>query len=293
MCPNCRAFITISDRVCPYCETNVGPRAVDLRPNAFASSFLPSANLSAMIVLAINFAFFAGSLVLSHSGTSTTVDVGQSYPPYDVGSWLFRLLLAHHRLAFLFAAPLHLQEGQWWRFISAGFLHADWIHLLMNSWSLFILVTEVEQFYGTNRLIVAYVVSTFTGFMLAALITPTNVVLGASCAAFGLMGVMLAMGVFGDRASPFTQLVRQHYGQWLVFGLVMSFFGNISLWGHVGGLIGGFAVGTVAGLPGHPASPKELFWKFAAIASVAFVFFCWYLDFAFISQILRHSNGSM
>ena len=113
------------------------------------------------------------------------------------------------------------REGQWWRLITAGFFHGGWLHILMNSWSLFILVTEVEQFYGTSRLIVAYVVSTFTGFLLACMLSRSPI-LGASCAAFGLMGVMLAMGI-GQRADPLTQAVRQHYGQWLVFGLVLSF----------------------------------------------------------------------
>ncbi len=269
MCPNCRAFITIGDRVCPYCEAQVGPRAVDLRPNAFAASFLPSANLSAIIVLAINFAFFLAELALSHSLTQPSFDAGVTY------------------------TPLILRSGQWWRLISAGFLHGSWLHLLMNSWSLFILVTEVEQFYGTNRLIVAYVVSTFTGFLCAAIFTPHSPILGASCAAFGLMGVMLAMGVAGNRADPFTQLVRQHYGQWLVFGLVMSFGGGISLSGHVGGLIGGFVVGLIAGRPGHPSSAREVFWKTIAYLAVAAVLLCWYLDFRNIADILKHSSGSM
>jgi len=269
MCPNCRAFITISDRVCPYCEAQVGPRAVDLRPNAFAASFLPSANLSAIIVLAINFAWFFVELALSHSLTQPGFDAGVTYTPYIV------------------------RGGQWWRLISAGFLHGGWLHLLMNSWSLFILVTEVEQFYGTNRLIVAYVVSTFSGFLCAAIFTPHSPILGASCAAFGLMGVMLAMGIAGNRADPFTQLVRQHYGQWLVFGLVMSFQGGISLSGHVGGLVGGFVVGLVAGRPGHPSSPREVFWKTVAYAAIAAVLLCWYLDFMNIANILKHSSASM
>ena len=271
MCPNCRAFITISDRVCPYCEAQIGPRAVDLRPNAFVASFLPSANLSAIVVLAINLSFFLAQQALN----SRIEDPGVAY-----GFGVYR---AH----------------EYWRLISAGFLHTGWTHLLMNSWSLFILVTEVEQFYGTNRMIVAYVVSTITGFLFASFFS-AGATVGASCAAFGLMGVMLSMGLFGNRADPLTQLVRQHYGQWLVFGLVMSlnipflgFSSHISLSGHVGGLIGGFLVGWIAGRPGHPASPRERFWKVLAYCAIALVLFCWYKDFANISQLLKHSTTSM
>jgi rhomboid protease GluP len=161
----------------------------------------------------------------------------------------------------------------------------------MNSWSLFILVTEVEQFYGTSRLIVAYVFSTFTGFLLACMLSRSPI-LGASCAAFGLMGVMLAMGI-GQRADPLTQAVRKHYGQWLVFGLVLSLQGGISLSGHVGGLIGGFVAGLIAGRPGQPSSPREQFWKIVSYAAIAVVLYCWYLDFANISHFLEHSSRSM
>jgi len=263
MCPNCRAFITINDRVCPYCEASLGPRAVDMRATAFAASFLPSANLTSIIILAINFLFFLIELKFGQSLTNPETRLGDA-----------------SRLAVL-------SYHQWWRLITAGFFHGSWLHLLMNSWSLFILVTEVEQFYGTNRLIVAYVVSTVTGFLCACFFSPYPV-LGASCAAFGLIGVMLAMGI-GQRADPLTQAVRQHYGQWLVFGLVMSLGGGISLSGHIGGLIGGFLVGIVAGRPGHPSAPRELFWKITAALCLAVVLLCFYDDFAFLSRALRSS----
>jgi len=234
-----------------------------MRASAFAASFLPRANLSSIIVLAINFTFFLVELAFSHSLTNPDSDLGVAFAPY----------VAH---------------GQWWRLITAGFLHGSWLHLLMNSWSLFILVTEVEQFYGTSRLIVAYVVSTFTGFFIACIFTPRSPVLGASCAAFGLMGVMLAMGI-GQRADPLTQAVRQHYGQWIVFGLVMSLGGGISMSGHIGGLIGGFLVGIIAGRPGHPAAPREMFWKTVAALCLALVLVCFFFDFAFVSRALRNS----
>jgi rhomboid protease GluP len=265
MCPNCRAFITINDRVCPYCEASLGPRAVDTRAQAFAASFLPRANVTSVIVLAINFAFFFVDLALSHSLSNPDIDLGVAFAPYVLA-------------------------GQWWRLITAGFLHGGWLHILMNSWSLFILVTEVEQFYGTNRLIVAYVFSTFTGFFIACIFTPRSPVLGASCAAFGLMGVMLAMGI-GQRADPLTQAVRQHYGQWIVFGLVMSMGGGISMSGHIGGLVGGFLVGFIAGRPSLPGSPRESFWKFAAVLALATVLLCFYFDFANFSRILAHPSA--
>jgi rhomboid protease GluP len=253
MCPNCRAFITISDRVCPYCGAQLGPRAIDMRGSDFVSSFLPRANLTAIIILAINLAFFLAELALGMNR-----DLGVAYAPF-----VFR--------------------GQWWRLLTAGFLHGGWLHIAMNSWSLFILVTEVEQFYGTSRFLVAYIFYTFIGFLMACVFSPRNPVLGASCAAFGLIGVMLAMGL-RNRADPLAQAVRAHYGQWLIFGLLMSLGGGISLSGHIGGLIGGFIVGLVAGLPGLPGSPRETFWKIMAASAVVITLYAWLQDFRYLVQ---------
>jgi rhomboid protease GluP len=223
-----------------------------MRTGAFAASFLPRANLTSIIVLAINVAFFCLQLALSYKRDGNfdlQVDLGAEIHPYIV-------------------------HGQWWRLITAGFLHGGFLHIAMNSWSLFILVTEVEQFYGTNRMIVAYIVSTFTGFLCAFIFSPFSVVLGASAAAFGLMGIMLAMGV-RDRSDPLSQAVRAHYGQWLVFGLVMSFGGGISMTAHVGGLVGGFLVGLIAGRPRLPNSPSETFWKAMAALAVLITVIAW------------------
>jgi rhomboid protease GluP len=227
MCPNCRAFITIGDRVCPYCNVQLGPRAVDMRPTGFAGGFIPRANTSSIVVLAVNVIFFLGEYLTQQRLTYAGIE----YAPA-------------------------VMAGQWWRLITAGFLHAGILHIAMNSYSLWILVTETEYFYGTSRLVVAYVVSTISGFALAAVLTPHGSVLGASCAAFGLIGTMLA-----------------------VYGIVLSFFGSISLAGHVGGFLGGLAVGFIAGLPGLPGSARETFWKFTAIACVLLVAVAWFEAF--------------
>lgn len=247
MCPNCRAFITIDDRICPYCQVQLGPRAVDMRPSGFASGFIPHANQSSIIVLAINVLFY----------------IAQTFWPHDV--------LTYTGIEF---GPA-VFAGQWWRLITAGFLHGGLLHIAMNSYSLWILVTETEYFYGTSRMVVAYVVSTITGFLLAAVATPHSQVLGASCAAFGLIGVMLAMGL-RNRTEPLSQAVRSQYGTWLVYGIVMSLWGRVSLAGHLGGVIGGLAVGFIAGLPGIPGSQREAFWKYAAIGCVALVALAWF-----------------
>lgn len=270
MCPNCRAFITIRDRVCPYCGVQLGPRAIDIRASQLASSLLPQANLTSLIFLIINAAFYIAELVADYRLRGGSPTSGLSY-----------------QIAVLFGAkfaPL-IYSGQWWRLITAGFLHAGFFHIAMNSWALWVLIGEVEQFYGTSRLIVTYVFSTFTGFLLSLLWSPRSLSLGASAACYGLIGIMLAMGM--RRSDPLSQAVRAYYRQWLIFGLVLSLLPGVDLAAHVGGFVGGFLVGLAGGLPGVPNTPREVLWKFLAGAVIALTVYAFFQDYLSYRALLR------
>jgi rhomboid protease GluP len=277
MCPNCRAFISISDRVCPYCGVNLGPRAIDLRASQFAASLLPRANLSSLIILVINIAFFLLELIVN-------------YRIFGASPENLRL-----EVAIILGAkygPL-IHQGQYWRLITAGFLHGGFIHIAMNSWALFDLVGEVEQFYGTSRLIVAYIFSTITGFWLSMLWRPSSPSLGASAACFGLIGIMLAMGL-RRRSDPLAQAVRAFYGRWAVYALAFSFLPgfSIDIAAHVGGLAGGFLIGLVGGLPGLPNTPRETVWKVLAGIVLAITLYALVQDYLTFQQFLAQIKRS-
>jgi rhomboid protease GluP len=170
-------------------------------------------------------------------------------------------------------------QGQYWRLITAGFLHGGFLHIAMNSYVLFDLVSEVEQFYGTSRLIVAYIFSTFTGFLLSLMWHPMSPSLGASAAAFGLIGIMLAVGL-RQRSDPMAQAIRSYYGKWAVYAIIFSFLpGGIDLGAHLGGLAGGFAIGFISGLPGRPGTPVENLWKTLAGVAVGITVYAFVLDY--------------
>ncbi|MFL6352455.1 MAG: rhomboid family intramembrane serine protease [Bryobacteraceae bacterium] len=274
MCPNCRAFITTSDRVCPYCDVQLGPRAVDIRGSQLAGSLVPRANLTSIIFLVINAAFFLAELIANYRLT-------QASPASGVSSQVMVLFGAKY-------APL-IHSGQWWRLITAGFLHASFFHIAMNSWALFVLVTEVEQFYGTSRLIFAYIFSTFTGFLLS-LLWSRSLSLGASAACYGLIGIMLAMGV--RRNDPLAQAVRAYYRQWVIFGLLLSLLPGVDIAAHIGGLAGGFLVGLVGGLPGLPNSPREILWKTLAGLGIVITLYAFWQDYISYHLLLRQVAGN-
>ncbi len=269
MCPNCRAFITTKDRVCPYCGVQLGPRAIDMRAAQLASSFVPKANLTSIIFLIINAAFFLAEVIASSQLTGGS-------PSNGVSPQTLLLFGAKY-------APL-IHAGQWWRLITAGFLHAGFFHIAMNSWALWVLIGEVEQFYGTSRLIVAYVFSTFTGFLLS-LLWSRSLSLGASAACYGLIGIMLAMGL--RRKDPLSLAVRAYYRQWVVFGLLLSLLPGVDIAAHIGGLAGGFLVGLVAGLPGVPNSPREMLWKVMAGLAIAITLYAFWQDYISYHMLLR------
>ncbi len=277
MCPNCRAFIEISDRVCPYCDAQLGPRAVDMRRSQFTDSFLLRANISSSIILTLNVAFFLLELVINSTffhgsaqnlSVQTLLSLGAKFGPY-------------------------VAQGQSWRLITAGFLHGGFLHVAMNSWVLFDLVGEVEQFYGTSRLIVAYIFSTITGFWLSLFWSPMVPSVGASAACFGLIGLMLAMGL-RQRSDPMAQAVRSYYGRWAVYAIIFSFLPgfNTDIAAHIGGLAGGFVIGLIGGLPALPNTPREQLWRVLAGVAIAATLYAFVQDFLSFRAIAQEMGNN-
>ena len=176
-----------------------------------------------------------------------------------------------------------MMGNQWWRWITAGFLHGGIFHILMNSWVLFDLGAQVEETYGTPRLIAIYILSTIGGFWLSGYTGHFSV--GASAAIFGLIGAMIALGV--REKSSFGSAVRGMYVRWADYGLVLGFvIPGIDNFAHIGGLASGFVVGYIAGTP---RIRGEWLWNVVAalcIALTAFAFVNMYVLFATVSREL-------
>jgi rhomboid protease GluP len=239
MCPNCRAFVTTSDRVCPYCDAQIGARAVDRRnPGEILGGLIPHAHFTTVIILLINAALFLGDYLNPDAGLQR---MGASLP-----------------------APM--MDGQWWRLITAGFLHGGALHILMNSWALFGLGAEVEQLYGTSRFIVFYFFSTVCGFWASSHIG-FHYSVGSSAGIFGLIGAMIAFGVT-DR-SHVGSMVKSYYSQWLIWCVIISFFPGVDFMAHAGGFAAGFVAGWLARTPTARMMWKEPLLRVLAGVSLA------------------------
>jgi rhomboid protease GluP len=266
MCPNCRAFIRSSDRVCPYCEAQVGPRAVDKRqPGPILGGLVPHAQFLTTVILLINFGLYAATTLYSmRSGNEQAFMSIDGRTLFDFGAKLREAILA----------------GQWWRLVTAGFLHGGLFHLLINSWVLFDVGAQVEEVYGGARYIVIYFMATVCGFFASAWWYP-GLSVGASAGLFGLIGAMIALGV----RHPMGEAIRGLYIRWAIYGLLIGLLPGlrIDMAAHLGGLAAGFGVAYVAGLPKLVQTRGEFLWRVAAglcVVLTAVAFLQMYLWFA-------------
>ena len=124
-------------------------------------------------------------------------------------------------------------HGDWWRLITAAFLHASLLHIGFNMLALWWFGAPVEQYLGRARFIGLYLAAGLAGSA-GALIQTQGVTVGASGAIFGILGAMVILewqmtGRLGGNAMTL-----------IVINLALSFaLANVSIGGHIGGLIGG------------------------------------------------------
>jgi membrane associated rhomboid family serine protease len=130
-------------------------------------------------------------------------------------------------------------DGEWWRIVSAGFLHANLLHLAFNMYFLYFLGTLMEPEIGKLRFGIIYVVSLLGGSFGALLLSPDAATVGASGAVFGMMGAaIIAMRARG------VDPMQSGLGTTLLLNLAITFFiPGISIGGHIGGLVAGGIVG--------------------------------------------------
>ena len=134
-----------------------------------------------------------------------------------------------------------VDDGEYWRLVTSGFIHGGGypssvpLHLAFNMFALWVLGGMLEPAVGRVRFLLIYFTSLLAGSFGALLLSPDGFTAGASGAVFGLMGA--AVVVMRNRGiSP----MESGLGLWIGLNLIITFtIPNISIGGHIGGLIGG------------------------------------------------------
>jgi membrane associated rhomboid family serine protease len=160
-----------------------------------------------------------------------------------------------------------VEDGEVYRIVTGGFLHAGLIHLGFNMLALYFLGTLLEPGIGSWRFAALYAVSLLGGSFGALLLDPREFTVGASGAVFGLMAAAFIIA----RNRGLDELASQ-IGFFVIINLVFTFsIPNISIGGHLGGLAaGGLAALAIALGERRPRDGRILEWgAMVALGGVA------------------------
>ncbi|KPN95774.1 rhomboid family intramembrane serine protease [Lysinibacillus sp. ZYM-1] len=137
-----------------------------------------------------------------------------------------------------------IQNGEWWRVFSAMFLHAGFMHMFFNMFSLYLFGPELEKIAGKARFITIYLVSGIVGNMATYIFYNSNYTsLGASGAIFGIFGAFGALVYYTRRTMP---MLRKLILPIIVISVIMTFLQpNVNVNAHLGGLVTGFILGLI------------------------------------------------
>lgn len=157
---------------------------------------------------------------------------------------------------------------EWWRLVTAGFIHFGVFHLLMNMLLLYQLGMLLERAVGSTRLALMYTASLLAGSLGVLVVDSGGITGGASGAVFGLMAGA-AIGLHRRGVNVFSTGI----GTTLLINLVLTFtISGISIGGHLGGVVGGTVCGWVMLAPPWRPLPKWAGWATpVAVALVSVV----------------------
>lgn len=136
-------------------------------------------------------------------------------------------------------------QREYWRLLAATFLHSGLLHIGFNGVALYVLGPQTEQVYGTARFLAIYFVAGLAGSIASYAFSPAPSV-GASGSIFGVIG---ALAIFYYATRQLLGEAGRQRLQGMVFIIVINLLigfgsgGTIDNFGHIGGLLGGVAVG--------------------------------------------------
>ena len=211
ICPDCMTPTPVGMR-CPECSRE--------RTQVRTIQSVSDDPVATYVLIAMNVLAFVGSLAggggVAERGGGSVIENGALFGPA-------------------------IADGEYWRLVSSGFLHAGLIHIGFNMYLLYVLGTMLEPAIGRARFLALYFTSLLGGSLGALLVNPDSLTVGASGAVFGLMGgavvIMRARG-FDPMASGIPALIGLNL-------LITFVFPGISIGGHIGGLVAGVVAAYV------------------------------------------------
>lgn len=160
--------------------------------------------------------------------------------------------------------------NEWWRIISAGFLHLDIFHILINMLVLLQTGAIVENVYGKSKMLKIYMSSIVVSSMLALIMMDGgSISIGASGGIFGLMGAVVVY-LYTSNLYKIPK-VRNQILVTLSANLLLSLMPGISFWGHFGGFIGGILI-TIAVSDSKKLKPAKIHAQISTVMIIVAMF---------------------
>ena len=236
------------------------------------------------LLLAINIAVF---LIMAVSGPVPALWHAHQYQGIATAQFSFDELVQFGGSQ----AGAVVEYHQWWRLITATFVHANFLHLAINMWCLWNLGLLGEPLLGRQGMIATYLLTGVAGNLLslayAVFMRQDALVVGASGAVFGIAGILIVLLSNRKLAVPWDELrgLRRSVIQFAVLNLVLgiapqfvlpmaplrnlpvdlSSLTHIDNSAHIGGFFGGLALGwplfprMMSGRQGYRARQKVVF----------------------------------
>ncbi len=262
LCPSCGHPASKEEKVCTRCGSKLRGTAVGQASKALGWLIPEGLPVVTMVFLAACVGLYVISLKASYdasidmSGTSPTTETllryGANHPAFTI--W----------------------REQWWRVVTATFLHGSIGHIAMNAFAMWVAGNVIEERFGAARTAVMLFVTGVAGHALSVWwklrydAPPWGVSIGASTAGFGEIGFVLGY-VLRHRGSGTAEL-RARFIPWAIYGLIMTFaFPNIDKMGHIGGMLAGLVLGVLVGDKRTARRMPGVVWNLAAVAALIVV----------------------
>jgi rhomboid protease GluP len=242
LCPACGALVGISATRCHECGANLrfGLAAWSKGLSEFFGGHAPVTTG----ILIVNVIVFAAELMgTMHAGKAGGMSILWGMD----GETLFRLGACF--------GPSIFAGHEWFRLVTAMFLHGGLIHIGFNMMVLMDMGPMVEEVYGSARYLFLYVAMGMASFLVSALAGHFSV--GASGAILGIVGLLIAITT--KRGGMQMKELRSRLISWVVTIFALGFLMTgmrTDNWAHLGGLVAGFLLGKVFA-DRLPAAGKE------------------------------------
>ncbi|WBB65883.1 rhomboid family intramembrane serine protease [Micromonospora sp. WMMD812] len=231
ICPDCMRAASVGHQ-CPECVSE-GRRSVRPARTAFGGGAAGRHGYVTKALIALNALLMLLSIASDRGGDAAVGGsgfgglLGGNTPLTDWGSVIGLAVFPDGTVG-------GVADGEWYRLVTAMFLHYGVVHLLLNMWALWVLGRSLEANLGPLRFLALYLIGGFGGNVAAYLFSAQNTAsAGASTAIFGLFAaIFVIMRRLGRDTSAILPI--------LVINLVFTFtVPGISIAGHLGGLVAG------------------------------------------------------